>query len=209
MFNLLFLITILAIGASFSRNKVGKIFLWITLCISFSITSYHNLALHPHYQVWMCNFTALFALIILLQFKQILFDIFFFFSWVGDVFTFIVPNNQTLPDIHEFPITWMAYWLKHIIPLCITIYLIFSEKRRLSKNAIWVAFTSMIVYVCFMGGYNVIFNQNIMDLRYPTVEIEHYFGPWPIYIFIDMIIVLIWYLLIDIIQKKITSFLDS
>ena len=45
-----------------------------------------------------------------------------------------------------------------------------------------------------MAGYNFIFNQNILDLRYPTVDIEKSFGPWPFYIIVDMAIVYLWFL---------------
>jgi uncharacterized membrane protein YwaF len=192
----------LAILASFSQRKFGKFFLLTTIVLSFALTSYHNFTFHPHYQVWMCNFTALFSIILLLKFNQILLDITMFFAWTGDIFTFLVPNNQTLPNVDEFPIIWLAYWLKHIIPLCITLYLIFSEKRRLSHDAYWIAVRALIIYICFIANYNLIFDQNIMDLRFPTVEIQRYFGPWPIYIIVDTIIILTWYLAIDYLQKK-------
>ncbi len=208
MFIILLIITTIAIRATFSKQEWSKYYLLFSLIIAFFFTSYHNFLFHPHYQVWLCNFTALFAIILLIRFNQLMFDIMFYFAWVGDVFTFIVPNNQTLPSVNEYPIVWVAYWLKHIIPLCITIYLLFSENRRLSKHSMWISFSTFFVYTCFIAVYNVIFNQNIMDLQYPTVAIEQSFGPWPIYIFVDMIIILIWYYLINISQKKFSNWLD-
>jgi uncharacterized membrane protein YwaF len=49
--------------------------------------------------------------------------------------------------------------------------------------------------------YNFIFDQNILDLMEPTLDIEKWFGPWPVYIFVDIIVVILWYLSI----QKITN----
>jgi uncharacterized membrane protein YwaF len=35
----------------------------------------------------------------------------------------------------------------------------------------------------------------------PTLDIEKWFGPWPVYIFVDIIVVILWYLSI----QKITN----
>ncbi|NQU68503.1 MAG: hypothetical protein HQ510_11215 [Candidatus Marinimicrobia bacterium] len=180
----------------------GKWTIPIVLAISFSITSYHNLHFHPHYQVWLCNFTALFTLILGVKFSQRLFDIVFYFAWTGDVFTFIVPDNQTLPSVDQYPIVWVAYWLKHIAPLVYTVYLIKVKGRQISKNGIIWAFVGMAAYTLMMAGYNVIFNQNILDLQEPTVKIEAYFGAWPLYVFVNMTILALWYYLIHSVGKR-------
>ena len=84
--------------------------------------------------------------------------------------------------MYEFPIVWIAYWLKHIAPLCLTIYLLIVQGERLSGNGMKKAFSAMLIYAAIMAGYNLVFDQNILDLRYPTVDIERSFGPWPFYI---------------------------
>ena len=85
----------------------GRYFIGLILFLAYFVTTKHNLTFHPHYQVWMCNLTALFSLILVFKFSQNLFDITFFFAWTGDVFTFFTPNNQTLPDIYDFPLVWV------------------------------------------------------------------------------------------------------
>ena len=55
-------------------------------------------------------------------------------------------------------------------------------------------FSAMMLYPIIITGYNLVFNQNIQYLRYPTVDIERSFGPWPFYIIIDMFIVYFWFL---------------
>ena len=172
----------------------GRYFIGLILFLAYFVTTKHNLTFHPHYQVWMCNLTALFSLILVFKFSQNLFDITFFFAWTGDIFTFFIPNNQTLPDIYDFPLVWVAYWLKHIAPLCLTIYLLTVQGERLSGNGMKKAFSAMMFYAIMMAGYNLVFNQNILDLCYPTVDIEKSFGSWPFYIIIDMAIVYLWFL---------------
>ncbi len=186
----------------FSHNKVKWIIL-IILTISFGITTTHNYRFNPHYQVWMCNFTALFGIILAFKFHQRLFETFFYFAWTGDVFTFFVPDNQTLPAIDSYPVVWVAYWLKHITPLVLSVFLILREKKRLSEKAMNFAFAVMTAYAAAMFIYNLTFDQNILDLIYPTVDIQNLFGDWPLYIFVDFLILFMWYLLIRSITRKI------
>ena len=48
----------------------------------------------------------------------------------------------------------------------------------------------------------MVFDQNILDFRYPTLEIEKAFGPWPIYVIVNIALAILWYKIIDIITKK-------
>jgi len=60
----------------------------------------------------------------------------------------------------------------------------------------------MISYVGVMYVYNITFDQNILDLQEPTLDIEKAFGPWPNYVFANITIGLLWFWAIDIIGKR-------
>ncbi|HIC51076.1 MAG TPA: hypothetical protein EYO96_00335, partial [Candidatus Marinimicrobia bacterium] len=51
----------------------------------------------------------------------------------------------------------------------------------------------MITYTATIYLWDVVFDQNIMDLIEPTLDIERAFGPWPIYIFVNIFIAIVWY----------------
>jgi hypothetical protein len=51
----------------------------------------------------------------------------------------------------------------------------------------------MFTYTALIYVWDVIFDQNIMDLIEPTLDLERAFGSWPIYVFVDMFIALIWF----------------
>ncbi len=73
----------------------------------------------------------------------------------------------------------------------------------LSNNAGWTAIKSMFIYTGVIIIYNSIFNQNLLDLREPTLDIERFFGEWPVYILVNIFIALIWYYLIYLITRRI------
>jgi len=54
----------------------------------------------------------------------------------------------------------------------------------------------MAVYTVLIAGFDFVFSRNILDLRALTVEIEKWFGPWPWYIAVNMVILAMWYHLI-------------
>ena len=197
---ILLIISALLVVVAVYFKDYSKIIVSVVLAIALSITSSYNFLYHPHYQIWLCNITALLAIILSIRYSQFLFDIVFYFAWTGDLLTFFISNNQTVPSIETHSIVWIAYWLKHICPLVFTVIIIASGKR-LSYHSCRNGLLAMLFYTVVVAIYNVIFDQNILDLMEPTIELEKWFGPWPIYIFVDIIVVILWYLSI----QKITS----
>lgn len=152
--------------------------------------------------MWLCNITATLGIILLFTFRQRLYDLFVFFAWTGDILTLLLPDSITLPPVESHPMFWFSYWLKHISPLSLTIYFFYHERRTISHRAITLAMGIMLAYTAGMYVWDVIFDQNIMDLRWPTVAFEKTFCPWPVYILVDMFIALVWYGIIYVIAKR-------
>ena len=51
----------------------------------------------------------------------------------------------------------------------------------------------MCAYTGIIIIYNLVFDQNLLDLRYPTLDIEQRLGEWPIYVVVNALLALTWY----------------
>jgi hypothetical protein len=141
------------------------------------------------------------GLILSFKFNQKLFGIFFYFVWTGDLLTLLIWPNPVSPPLTTFPLSWAGFILKHTVPLALTIFFI-KQGQLLNKNAAWTALKVMLMYAGFVAIYNLVFDQNILDLRYPTLVIERFFGEWPIYVCVNILLTLLWYTLIHFITNR-------
>lgn len=67
---------------------------------------------------------------------------------------------------------------------------------------VYFAVLFMLIYTVLMYFYDIALNQNILDLVEPIIPLEKMFGPWPIYIFVDIAIALLWYAAIYFVARK-------
>ncbi len=184
------------------RNEKRNLFL-IQLCIIYALvtTGWYNIQHNPHLIIWLCNITAVIGLILSFRFNQKLFDIFFYFAWTGDLLTLLIWPNPVSPPLETYPLSWAGFVLKHTAPLALTILFI-KQGQLLNKNAAWTALKVMLIYAGFISIYNLLFDQNILDLRYPTLDIELLFGDWPLYIGVNILLAFIWYYVIHVITNR-------
>ncbi|HBR86272.1 MAG TPA: hypothetical protein DEA65_00310 [Candidatus Marinimicrobia bacterium] len=184
------------------RNEKRILFL-IQLCIIYALvtTGWYNIQHNPHLIIWLCNITAVIGLILSFRFNQKLFDIFFYFAWTGDLLTLLIWPNPVSPPLETYPLSWAGFVLKHTAPLALTILFI-KQGQLLNKNAAWTALKVMLIYAGFISIYNLLFDQNILDLRYPTLDIELLFGDWPLYIGVNILLAFIWYYVIHVITNR-------
>jgi hypothetical protein len=191
---------ILFIGV-WQNNK--RILLPIQLCIMYALltTGWYNIQYNPHLILWLCNITAVIGLFLSFRFDQKLFEIFFYFAWTGDLLTLLIWPNPISPPLATFPLSWAGFILKHTAPLALTILFV-KQGRLLNKDAAWTALKVMLLYAGFISIYNLVFNQNLLDLRYPTLDIERLFGDWPIYVCVNILLALLWYAIIHFITNR-------
>ena len=186
------MISIILVLGAFRGDK--RILPLIKICIIYALitTSFYNVQHNVHLILWLCNITAVLGLILSFRFSQKLYEVFFYFAWTGDLFTLLVWPNPVCPSLEIFPYSWVGFYLKHTAPLALTILLI-NQGNVLSKNAVWTALKFMACYSIFIAFYNLLFEQNILDFRYATLDFERLFGEWPLYVIVNLIIVAIWY----------------
>ena len=148
------------------------------------------------------HFSVLLGIGLCFRFHQTVFNVFFYFCWTGSLLTLFIFENPVAPPMETNPITFVEFTLKHSIPIIMTIYFIRNSEYRLSENAMMSSLKYMIGYAVFIAGYNMVFDENILDFRYSTLEIEKAFGPWPIYVIVNIALAILCYKIIDIITKK-------
>ncbi|HJL74701.1 MAG TPA: hypothetical protein QGF17_05200 [Candidatus Marinimicrobia bacterium] len=152
--------------------------------------------------LWLCNITAVIGLFLSFRYNQKLFEIFFYFTWTGDLLTLLIWPNPVSPPLATYPLSWAGFVLKHSAPLALTILFI-KQGRLLNRDAAWSALKAMLVYAGFIAVYDFGLGQNILDFCYPSIEIMKLFGPWPYYIIVNISLALLWYYIIHMITIRI------
>ena len=142
-----------------------RIVLLIQLCIIYALftTGWYNIHHNPHLLFWLCNITAVLALVLTIKHHQKLFDIFFYFAWTGDLLTLFIWPNPVSPPLETNPWSWAGFILKHTAPLAFSIYCI-KKGHMLSNNAGWTAIKSMFIYTGVIIIYNSINLVTLFDI---------------------------------------------
>lgn len=171
----------------------------IILAIALPTCMYDTYLKDPYELAWLCNYTALTAIILLFWFNKVLYDFLFFYAWIGSMVPLLVPKNSYVPEETVF---MLAYLLKHLLPAVIALYFMRVKKRKISSKALYYAFSGLLLYIAIMFVYNLAFQQNILQLMYPSVEILQYLGPWPIYNLVNLALAFAFFNLLFLISKK-------
>ena len=181
---------------------LSKYILIISTLFAVLTTNYFNLTHDPNLILWLCNFTVLLGLFLCFRYYQMVFDVFFYFCWTGGLLTLLIIDNPVAPPMDTHPVAFIGFILKHSIPLILTVHFIKNDHQKLSKKAMRNGLFVMCIYALIVVIYNPIFDQNILNFRYPTLDIEKVFSPWPLYVFVNIAVTLIWYKIIDIVTNK-------
>ena len=197
----LILSIILFLGA-WKNDRRALLFIQICIIYSLSTTGWYNIQHNPNMLFWLCNITAILALILTIKHHQKLLDIFFYFAWTGDLLTLFMWQNPVAPPLETYPWSWAGFILKHTAPLAFSIFHI-KKGHFLSNDAGWTALKFMLAYTGIIIIYNSVFNQNLLDLGETILELERLFGEWPIYVLLTVVLTLVWYYMIYIITKRI------
>tara|TARA_B100000809_G_C15055418_1_gene500482 strand:+ start:28 stop:399 length:372 start_codon:yes stop_codon:yes gene_type:complete len=110
--------------------------------------------------------------------------------------------NPVAPDLLQNPMSWVTFYPKHIAPMILVWSLVKHEKRQIRPNAVIHTIIFMVIYIFILYPNNIYFDQNIMDLVEPTINIEKAFGPWTNFVIANIILALISYFGIYLVAKK-------
>ena len=148
------------------RVKILKLLI-VSLIISQTFCLYDIFTRNPGQVIWLCNVTVFMQILLYFKFNQKAFDCTFFFAWTGCLLICFMPSNPYSIQIMNKPVIWMAYWIKHIIPLILPVYYFHVKKKKLSRWAIYTAAMWFLIYCGFVYIYNWIFDQNVFYLNKP------------------------------------------
>lgn len=158
----------------------------ILLFSTLVLSNYYIIIQDPYQLIWLCNFTAIFSLILLFAFHQFIFDIIFFIGIHASLVPCFDPSNSA---IQNDSLTLLVFLLKHFLPLICIFYLMYMQERKLSPFAYKRAVIFLIIFFCFIVGYNLVFDKNILATREPVGAFK-YMGPWPIYNIVNALLVM-------------------
>jgi len=199
---LTFLVSLALFWGAAKKEKQVIYSIQAAIIYAFLTTGWYNIEHNPHLFLWLCNITAVIGLFLSFRYNQKLFEIFFYFTWTGDLLTLLIWPNPVSPPLATYPLSWAGFVLKHSAPLALTILFI-KQGRLLNRDAAWSALKAMLVYAGFIAVYDFGLGQNILDFRYPSIDIMKLFGPWPYYIIVNISLALLWYYIIHMITIRI------
>lgn len=164
--------TVLMLVLIFAKVRVFKV-LGLSLILSQCICLYDIFTKVPAQVMWLCNITVFLNIYLLFKFNQKVFDLFYFFGWIGCFFICLMPNNPYAVALKGQPVVWVAYWIKHIAPLVMSVYFFYIEKRKISRWSVYHgAVIWFLAYCGVMYFYNRIFNVNVLYLKEPAPFME-------------------------------------
>jgi uncharacterized membrane protein YwaF len=175
------------------KSKEYRWVIGLVLLSSFFVTTFYNLVHDAYAMAWLCNITAVLAIVTYFRYSPRVFDVFVYFAWTGDLFTLLGWDNPLCPPLERSPAPWAAFWLKHIAPLALSVYMFRAEGRRVTRTGVRLALATMTIYACLMYVYDVLLDQNILDLIAPSIPADQAFGPWPMYVVVNVILCFCWY----------------
>lgn len=154
--------------------------------------------------IHISSMSVLLAVVLLIKYNQKVFDVFFYWALILVPQAIITPGIDRFgfPHLRFFQILWV-----HFLVLYTVFYLLLVEKRRLSKNHFKRALIVTHIYGLFVFVINMIFSTNYMFIGYKASvpSLIQYLGPWPYYIFVLDLIMVVLFVLLSKIYKKATN----
>lgn len=209
---LMSLLGILIIYYSRSNKKFSKfirIFILINLVLmdlGYRLWSgfYESNNISGLLSVHISSISVLLAVVVLIKYKQKIFDVFFYWAIILVPQAIITPGIDRFgfPHLRFFQILWV-----HFLVLYTVFYLLLVEKRRLSKNHLKRALIVTHIYGLFVFIINMIFSTNYMFIGYKASvpSLIQFLGPWPYYIFVLDLIMVVLFIVLSKIYKRATN----
>lgn len=130
--------------------------------------------------VHISSASVILAIILLINFKQKIFDVFFFWAILIVPQALITPGTiYGFPHLRFFHILWI-----HINIIFALIYLLLIEKRTITRKSLFRSLLATNVYALFVWIINSVFESNYMFInRKPSMQtFLDLLGPYPYYL---------------------------
>lgn len=159
--------TVVSLVLIFMRVQFMKVLAALLIGSQF-ICVYDIILRQPAQIAWLCNVSVFMNIFLIFKFNQKIFDVFFFYTWLGCFYICMMPINPYSMMIKDLPLVWVAYWIKHLAPLLFTLYFFYVEKRKLSWWGLYRGVFAFFAYCFCLYFYNILLNQNVLYLNHPA-----------------------------------------
>ena len=145
-----------------------------------------------HLPFHLCRTANLFIAIVLIYRSYLAYEIVFFWG-LTVIHAIITPDIiQGFPHYH-----FIRFWVTHQLMFIGVIYATFVYDIRPRKRSIYISFISVMIFFIITIPINLLLKSNYFWIcgKPPVPTILDYFGPWPWYIIVVMILTLIHFYL--------------
>lgn len=208
------IIGILIIGIS-KRRGGSKLLKWflitnlIGMDLAYRIWSgfYEIKSISGLLSVHISSVSVLLSVIVLIKFNQKIFDVLFYWAIL------LVPQAIITPGIYRYGFPHLRFfhilWI-HFLVVYAVVYLIMVDKKRLSKVSLKRALIVTHIYGLFIFIVNITFDTNYMFIgkKSSVPSVIEFLGPWPYYIFVLDVILIILFIVLNRIYKRIYKNID-
>ena len=201
--NLLFIIILIGLPyyakKHLSENKQHTIGIIIGVVIALGYLSWLCLEIiggtfdiKLHLPFHLCRTANLLVAIVLIYRSYLAYEIVFFWG-LTVIHAIITPDiTQGFPHYH-----FIRFWVTHQLMFIGVIYATFVYDIRPRKRSIYISFISVMIFFIITIPINLLLKSNYFWIcgKPPVPTILDYFGPWPWYIIVVMILTLIHFYL--------------
>lgn len=158
--------------------------------------------------VHVSSASVLLAVLVLVRYNQKVFDVLFYWGLILVPQAIITPGiiRYGFPHLRFFHIFWIHFLVVYAI-----MYLLLVEKRRPSKVSLKRALLVTHLYTVFVFVINQVFDTNYMFIgkKSSLPSLLDYLGPWPYYIIVLDVILIVLFILLNTVYLKIERKLNE
>lgn len=163
---------------------------------------YQGVDLKVFFTLHLSSAAVALTIVTLLRFRQFLFDVLIYWALLAVPQAIITPGiiQYGFPHLRFFHILWI-----HLTVMTAVFYMLLIEKKRPSRHSLGRALIVTHIYGLVVFIINMIFDTNYMFIGRKTsaASIIDYLGPWPYYILVLDVILIISFCILSIIMNRI------
>lgn len=153
------------------------------------------------FSIHVSSVSVVLSIVVLIKYNQKIFDVLFYWALI------LVPQAIITPGIYRFGFPHLRFfhifWI-HFLVIYTVLFLLVVEKKRLSRYHLKRALIVSHLYGLFVFAVNMTLDTNYMFIgkKSSLPSLIQYLGPWPYYIFVLDGILIILFIILNQVYKK-------
>lgn len=185
-----------------SRKKVDKCIrvIMVLLMMSAEVSSYYwaitsgTFDLGSSLPLTLCGMNVYLAFILLFNKSYVLYELLFFMGLLGSLQAVLTPDVK-----YNFPhIRYIQFFVTHGCVLITIFYMTFIYNFKPKVISVIKAYLALVLYSIPVGIFNILVDGNYLFLVHKpeSASLLDYFGPWPWYILVMLMLLLPYFFLV-------------